>query len=202
MNVNDALAQESAREDLLWLGKVKEGNMGAFNWLVRKYQRRIYAIIYNITSNKEDTADLTQEVFIKAFKSIDSFKGSSNFYTWLYRIALNTALSFVKKHRRTPVYSLEDWDSVDDPKHIINDIVGVSDGNRRVLLKELQEKLNEALQKLSLSHRTVIILFEIEGMSHAEIAEVLKCSEGTVRSRLHYAKEQLKNFLSGYLNEK
>ena len=91
MNVNDALAQESAREDLLWLGKVKEGNMGAFNWLVRKYQRRIYAIIYNITSNKEDTADLTQEVFIKAFKSIDSFKGSSNFYTWLYRIALNTA---------------------------------------------------------------------------------------------------------------
>lgn len=194
-------AEESDREDFEWLSKFKEGNRRAFDFFVRKYERRLFCIIYNMTSNKEDAADLLQEVFIKAFRSMESFKGDSRFYTWLYRIAVNTTITFLKKARRHSKLSLED---VNTNEALASFLMSFSDdekGDRATLLKELQEKLNEALQKLSLNHRTVVILFEIEGMSHAEIAHALKCSEGTVRSRLHYAKEQLKQLLSEYLKK-
>lgn len=194
-------ADESDREDFEWLSKFKEGNRRAFDFFVRKYERRLFCIIYNMTSNKEDAADLLQEVFIKVFRSMESFKGDSRFYTWLYRIAVNTTITFLKKARRHSKLSLED---VNTNEALASFLMSFSDdekGDRATLLKELQEKLNEALQKLSLNHRTVVILFEIEGMSHAEIAHALKCSEGTVRSRLHYAKEQLKQLLSEYLKK-
>jgi len=197
-NQSDTL-DASNIEDLEWLARFKEGNRHAFDFFVRKYQRRLYGVIYNMTSHKEDTADILQDVFIKAFRSIESFKGESRFYTWLYKIAINTALTFIKRNRNKHSMSLENWnDSEDLPDFIFKD-AKAEKGDRVTLLKELQEKLNEALQKLSLSHRTVIILFEIDGMSHAEIAKILNCSEGTVRSRLHYAKEELKQILSDYL---
>lgn len=194
-------AEESDREDFEWLSKFKEGNRRAFDFFVRKYERRLFCIIYNMTSNKEDAADLLQEVFIKAFRSMESFKGDSRFYTWLYRIAINTTITFLKKARRHSKLSLEDVNTNEALASFLMSFSDEEKGDRATLLKELQEKLNEALQKLSLNHRTVVILFEIEGMSHAEIAHALKCSEGTVRSRLHYAKEQLKQLLSEYLKK-
>lgn len=186
-------------EDIQLVERLKTGDVRAFDTLVKKYQRRLYSVIYNLTSNKEDTADLIQEVFLKAFNSIHSFKGEAAFYTWLYRIALNAAITFVKKQRKNTFYSLENLDESASKIEFLDALAEKTHTDRNVLLKELQEKLNEALQKLSLKHRTVVVLFEIEGMSHIEIAKILKCSEGTVRSRLHYAKEQLKQTLSGYL---
>ena len=194
-------AEESDREDLEWLSKFKEGNHRAFDFFVRKYQRRLFYIIYNMTSNREDAADLLQEVFVKAFRSITSFKGDSRFYTWLYRITVNTTITFLKKVRKQTKLSLEDLNTNESLTSFLATFSDGEKGDRATLLKELQEKLNEALQKLSLNHRTVVVLFEIEGMSHAEIARTLKCSEGTVRSRLHYAKEQLKQLLAEYLKK-
>ncbi len=192
--------QASNQEDLEWLSRFKAGNRNAFDFLVRKYQRRLFGVIYNMTSHKEDTADILQDVFVKAFRSMESFKGDSQFYTWLYRIAVNTALTYLSKRKHKSAMSLEAWTDDEDkvPDFLLNDPNGEK-GDKATLLKELQEKLNEALQKLSITHRTVVVLFEIDGMSHAEIANVLHCSEGTVRSRLHYAKEQLKQLLNDYL---
>ena len=192
--------QASNQEDLEWLSRFKAGNRNAFDFLVRKYQRRLFGVIYNMTSHKEDTADILQDVFVKAFRSMESFKGDSQFYTWLYRIAVNTTLTYLSKRKHKSVMSLEAWTDDEDkvPDFLLNDPNGEK-GDKATLLKELQEKLNEALQKLSITHRTVVVLFEIDGMSHAEIANVLHCSEGTVRSRLHYAKEQLKQLLNDYL---
>ena len=194
-------AEESDREDLEWLSSFKEGNRRAFDFFVRKYQRRLFCIIYNMTSNREDAADLLQEVFVKAFRSITSFKGDSRFYTWLYRITVNTTITFLKKARRQTKLSLEDLNVNESLTSFLTTFSDGEKGDQATLLKELQEKLNEALQKLSLNHRTVVVLFEIEGMSHAEIARTLKCSDGTVRSRLHYAKEQLKQLLTEYLKK-
>jgi len=186
-------------EDVGLVERLKNGDIRAFDILVKKYQRRLYSVIYNLTSNKEDTADLIQEVFLKAFNSIHSFKGEAAFYTWIYRIALNASITFVKKQRKNTFYSLENLNESAKKIEFLDALAEKTHTDKNVLLKELQEKLNEALQKLSLNHRTVVVLFEIEGMSHMEIAKILKCSEGTVRSRLHYAKEQLKQLLSGYL---
>ena len=192
--------QASNQEDLEWVSKFKAGNRNAFDFLVRKYQRRLFGVIYNMTSHKEDTADILQDVFVKAFRSLEGFKGDSQFYTWIYRIAVNTTLTYLNKRKQKNAMSLEAWTNEEDkiPDFLLNDPKGEK-GDKETLLKELQEKLNEALQKLSSTHRTVVVLFEIDGMSHAEIAEVLHCSEGTVRSRLHYAKEQLKQLLNNYL---
>ena len=194
-------AAASDAEDLEWLERFKSGNRRAFEFFVKKYQRRLFRIIYNMTSSKEDTADLLQDVFLKAFRSLETFKGQSKFYTWLCRIAINKTLDFLDARKRKPVYSLETWGEGGNVAEFLMPGENIPAADRAVLLKELQEKLNEALQQLSHNHRTVVVLFEIEGMSHAEIAKTLQCSEGTVRSRLHYAKEQLKQSLSRYLKD-
>lgn len=193
--------ERSNAEDLEWLERFKAGNRRAFDFFVRKYQRRLYGVIYNMTSHKEDAADILQDVFIKIFRAIPKFKGDSQFYTWLYRIAVNTTITFLKKNKKSTSMSLEGWDESHDLSDIFLKDARAEKGDKTILLKELQEKLNEALQKLSNIHRTVVVLFEIEGMSHAEIAKILECSEGTVRSRLHYAKEELKRLLSNYLKD-
>ena len=145
--------------------------------------------------------DITNEDLEKYFLSIDEKKfKATQVYTWLYRIATNTTLTFLQKNKLRRTMSLENFSPDDEavPEFLLKDPKGEK-GDKQTLLKELQEKLNESLQKLSITHRTVIVLFEIEGMSHAEIGKILGCSEGTVRSRLHYAKEQLKQSLKEYL---
>ena len=197
-------AASRAREadaDAALVIRVQEGNVAAFDVLVRRYRERLYGVIYNLTSNREDANDLTQEAFIKAFRSISSFKGKSSFFTWLYRIAVNTTLSHLKKNRMRRFFSFENVDEEEVPNAVLLDaLTAKARTDKPALLKELQEKLNEALQSLSIKHRTVVVLFEIEGLSHAEIAQITKTTEGTVRSRLHYAKEQLQSQLQAYLN--
>lgn len=188
--------------DLDWsvVLKVQAGNVGAFDQLVQKYREQIFSVIYNMTSNREDASDLTQETFIKAFQAIGRFRGKSAFFTWIYRIAVNTTMTFLKKRNRRRYISYENIDEEASSSEIVERLTASNRSEKGALVSELQEKLNDALQKLSLKHRTVIILHEIEGLEHAEIAEITRVSVGTVRSRLHYAKQQLQSYLQDYVS--
>jgi RNA polymerase sigma factor (sigma-70 family) len=192
--------RQEADADVEIVRRVQAGDVAAFDKLIGKYRERVYGIVYNLTSNREDAADLTQEAFIKAFQSIHRFGGQSSFFTWLYRIAVNSTLSHLRKARLRSFFSLERIHS-DEPvsKEIIAALTDKTGAERDAYVRELQEKLNDAVQKLSIKHRTVVTLFEIDGLSHQEIAEVMNCSVGTVRSRLHYAKQLLQAELQPYM---
>jgi RNA polymerase sigma-70 factor (ECF subfamily) len=174
--------------------------VAAFDKLVEKYRERLYGVVYNLTSNREDTADLTQEAFIKAFQSIGRFKASSSFFTWIYRIAINRTYSHLRRNKMRRFFSLEKLTEEDFNPEILNALAVNGDSEKKLAVNELQEKLNEAVQNLSFKHRTVVTLFEIDQLSHQEIAQIMDCSVGTVRSRLHYAKQQLQAYLSDYLS--
>ncbi|MDR1401581.1 MAG: sigma-70 family RNA polymerase sigma factor [Puniceicoccales bacterium] len=190
---------ESCEEDLVLVERVKANDSKAFDILVKKYRERLFAIIYNMTSNRNDAFDLTQDVFIKAYRGIKGFNGKSAFFTWLYRIAINTAITQINKNRLRRFFSLENISEKDAEYYFADRSPGENGEGKSIFLKELQENLNIALQKLSNKHRMVVVLCEVEGLSSLEAALILKCSEGTVRSRLHYAKEQLQSFLQDYL---
>jgi RNA polymerase sigma factor (sigma-70 family) len=192
--------QQEADADFTIVRKVQAGDVAAFDQLIRKYRERVFGVVYNLTSNREDTSDLTQETFIKAFQSINRFQGHCSFFTWLYKIAVNTSLSHLRKNRLRSFFSLEKIHEDGTNAQILEQLTDKNGADRDTYLRELQQKLNEAMQKLSIPHRTVITLFEIDGLSHSEIAEVMGCSEGTVRSRLHYAKQFLQGELGNYLS--
>jgi RNA polymerase sigma factor (sigma-70 family) len=192
--------QLEADSDMEIVRRVQAGDVAAFDRLILKYRERVYGIVYNLTSNREDAADLTQETFIKTFQSIHRFGGQCSFFTWLYRIAVNSTLSHLRKARLRSFFSLE---SVNTDEPVARDIVAAltdkTGADRDTYVRELQEKLNDAMHKLSIKHRTVVTLFEIDGLSHQEIAEIMNCSVGTVRSRLHYAKQLLQSELQPYM---
>jgi RNA polymerase sigma-70 factor (ECF subfamily) len=196
----DDVQESAASVDARIVERVQNGDVAAFDILVKKYRERLYGIIYNLTSNREDAADLTQEAFIKAFSSINRFKGKSAFFTWLYRIGVNTALSHLKRNRFRRFFSLEHIQDEGSNAQVLETLAAKHKSEKGALLSELQEKLNEAMQKLSPKHRTVVVLFEIEGLSHQEIADIVGCSVGTVRSRLHYAKQQLQADLKHFID--
>lgn len=187
--------------DLDWaiVQRVQNGEVSAFNQLVQKYRQPLFSTIYNMTGNREDATDIAQEVFIKAFQSIKRFRGHASFYTWLYRIAVNSSITFIKRAKKQRFINYETIDETLVSSEILEYFTAKTKTEKGALLKELQEKLNEALQKLSPKHRIVVILHEVEGMNHKEIADITKTSEGTVRSRLHYAKKMLQAFLQEYI---
>lgn len=191
--------QQEADSDWTIVQRVQAGDVASFDHLILKYRERVYAMIYNMTSNREDAADLTQDSFIKAFQSINRFQGQSSFFTWLYRIAVNSSLTHIRKNKLRTFFSFDKVHEDASISDVINRLTDKKDVERDVFVNELQEKLNEALQNLSITHRTVVTLFEIDGLSHEEIAEVMNCSVGTVRSRLHYAKQLLQAELQSYV---
>ncbi|MCB1131429.1 MAG: sigma-70 family RNA polymerase sigma factor [Verrucomicrobiae bacterium] len=182
--------------------RAREGDTRAFDALILKYGDKLYGLVYNMTSHKEDTHDLLQDIFAKAYQSLRSFRGNSTFYTWIYQIAVNQTLNFLKKRKRRTGLSLNDLDSGVQNDPALVDSTHEADPERQTQIKELQRKLNEAMQKLSEKHRMVVTMFDIQGMSHADIAKVLKTSEGTVRSRLHYAHLQLQSALQESWDER
>ena len=191
--------QQEADSDWVVVRRIQAGDVASFDQLILKYRERVYAMIYNMTSNREDAADLTQDAFINAFQSINRFQGQSSFFTWLYRIAVNSALTHIRRNKLRMFFSFDKVHEDAKVTEVINQLTDKKDVERDVFVHELQEKLNEAMQKLSIPHRTVVTLFEIDGLSHEEIAEVMSCSVGTVRSRLHYAKQLLQAELQSYV---
>jgi RNA polymerase sigma-70 factor (ECF subfamily) len=185
--------------DSVLVRRAQREDMRAYDELVRRYQERVYATVYHMTSNHEDANDLTQETFIKAFRALKSFKGDSSFYTWVYRIAVNKTINFLKQRKNRVQMSLNDVDF--NAEHDPDLVALISDKNPRrdLSLSELQEKLNAAMQKLSEHHRMVVTLHDVQGLSHEEIGKIMDCNIGTVRSRLFYARQQLQALLSDYL---
>jgi len=179
--------------------RAKDGDLQAYDELVQRYQERIYATIYHMTSNHEDANDLAQDAFIKAFQALKSFKGGSSFYTWIYRIAVNKTINFLKQRRHKGHMSLNelDFNAENDPDLVA--LVSDKTPQRDAGLNELKEKLNEAMQRLSEPHRLVVALHDVQGLAHEEIAEIMDCNIGTVRSRLFYARQQLQGYLADYL---
>ena len=188
----------SSDDDRLLVERAQNGDTKAFDDLVRKYTPKIYGLVYNMTSNRDDTADLLQDIFAKAYRSLKRFQGKSAFYTWIYSIAVNMTLNFLKKRNRQRKLSLDDVD-----QNIQNDAdfieqTSKTDPVKEVNLLELQQRLNAAMQTLSEDHRAVVTMFDIMGLPHNQISEILGVSPGTVRSRLFYAHRQLQNYLEEF----
>jgi len=177
----------------------KNGDLEAYDELVRRYQERIYATIYHMTANHEDANDLAQDTFIKAYQALKSFKGDSSFFTWVYRIAVNKTINFLKQRKNKTHMSLNDLDFNAEHDADLVALISEKTPRREVNLIELQEKLNVAMQKLSEVHRLVVTLHDVQGLSHEEIGKIMDCNTGTVRSRLFYARQQLQAYLSDYL---
>jgi RNA polymerase sigma factor (sigma-70 family) len=199
-SVAEPATAQSPVDDRTLVRQSQEGDLLAFDELIRRYQERIYATVYHMTSNHEDANDLTQETFVKAYKALNSFKGDSGFFTWVYRIAVNKTINFLKQRKnRHSGYSLNDLDfnAEHDPDLVA--LISENTPRRSLNLAELQEKLNEAMQKLSDVHRLVVTLHDVQGLSHEEIGKIMDCNPGTVRSRLFYARQQLQGSLSDYL---
>ena len=186
-------------DDRVLVRQAQGGDYSAFDTLVQKYQERVYATIYHMTSNHEDANDLTQETFIKAYKALNSFKGDSSFFTWVYRIAVNKTINFLKGRKNKIHLSLNDLDFNAEHDPEIVTFISEKTPRRDMGLTELQQKLNEAMQKLSDVHRLVVTLHDVQGLSHEEISKIMDCNTGTVRSRLFYARQQLQGYLTEYL---
>jgi RNA polymerase sigma factor (sigma-70 family) len=193
-------ANSSAAEDRILVDRAQAGDTKAFDDLVRKYTPKLYGLIYNMTANREDTADLLQDVFAKAYRSIKRFMGKSSFYTWIYSIAVNMSLNFLKKRGRYHKVSLDDVDTgIENDPDFIRVTTSNSGTLREVNIHELQKRLNAAMMKLSEDHRTVVTLYDVQGHQHAEISKILGVSEGTVRSRLFYAHRLLQTYLEDFV---
>ena len=198
------MSSESTNEsptdaDEVLVSRAQSGDTLAFDQLVVRYSPRLYGMIYHMTSNKEDANDLTQDVFAKAYRSLNRFRGRSSFYTWIYAIGTNMTLNFLKKRNRRAAWSLDNLDSGIQNDEAMVDLAHAANPRHQSDLNELQKKLNEAMQSLSNVHRAVVTMFDIQGIPHAEISKILKISEGTVRSRLFYAHRQLQGHLEEFI---
>ena len=180
-------------EDARLVARAREGDREAFSELVRRYHERIFNTVYALVGDRDDADDLTQEVFLKAYRSLSGFRGQSRFYTWLYRIGVNRCLDWMKSRNRRRDLSLEreGWDGFEDP--VGGTRPEASDA--RVQRGELQTILKRALETLAPEYRSAVVLREIDGLAYEEIACVLGCSVGTVKSRLFRARMKLRGVL-------
>jgi len=190
--------EPSRREDEQLVARAQSGDAAAFDALVVKHSPRLYALVYNMTANHDDTDDLLQDVWAKAYRSIGGFRGQSQFYTWMHSIAANMTINFLKKRGRRWTMNLDDLDNGILQDKEFTELQAVSTPLREADLGEMQQKINEAIMKLTPEHRAVVTMFDIQGLPHADIAKILRISEGTVRSRLFYAHKQLQAWLSEF----
>ena len=188
------------RTEALLIADLCEGDETALAPLVEKYKRMVYRLAMQITKNHADADDVMQETFIKVYRSIRTFRKDAAFETWLYRIAVNEALNFVKRRERQRVSTLETVSEAEYEAMTRYRAQTANDPHIHAEKAELRHHVTQAVNSLSLKHRTVVILHEFEGLTHAEIASILNCSEGTVRSRLHYARKKLRTLLKPYVD--
>lgn len=170
--------------------RVKHGDRAAFDLLVRKYQHKISNLVSRYVYDQAEVADVTQEVFIKAYRAIRDFRGESAFYTWIYRIAINTAKNYLVSMGRRPPNADIDADEAEYSDLGVNLRV-IATPETALLSDEIAETVARAIESLPQDLRTAITLRELEGMSYEEIAEAMDCPIGTVRSRIFRAREAI-----------
>jgi RNA polymerase sigma-70 factor (ECF subfamily) len=188
------------RTEALLVADLLDGDTTALASIVEKYGKLVYRLAVQITKNHEDAKDVMQETFLKVYESIGTFRKESAFETWLYRIIVNQALNLVKRRERRREFSLSDGNSTDIRFNLRGNGHPGDSPHADVERKELQKWVTQAVDSLSAKHRTVVILHEFEGLTHPQIATILSCSEGTVRSRLHYARRKLRDLLRPYVD--
>jgi RNA polymerase sigma-70 factor (ECF subfamily) len=176
--------------------RAQAGDKGAFKTLVERYQRRVYGIAFGIVRDPEDAMDVTQEAFIKVHRYLDRFKGSSSFYTWLYRIVVNLAIDHLRRRGKSQTVDYDDTRAHDDdsPHELAPSTMGMNP-DRSLMRSELRSQVNAALERLSPNHRAAILMREVEGLSYTEMAEAMNCSKGTIMSRLFHARRNLQRAL-------
>lgn len=179
-------------EDLL-IARCKARDEQAFRELFQHYRDQVYRVVLQIMGDHPDVEDMVQEVFIHVFRSLPQYAGRAKFSTWLYRLTVNICLRKIRK-RSSDIASLEvtlpDW----------TNIAAETEGPERLVeRREAKEMVQAALLELSFNHRTVVVLHDIEGLTEKEVARVLKCPRGTVKSRLHYARRELRKLLQNWL---
>lgn len=174
---------------------LKAGDRNAFNELVAEYQSKVINIAYGMLSNEEDALDAAQDVFIKVFKSIDTFRGDSALSTWIFRITANICKDYLRKRMRT--VSTVSIDATDDDDNEIFSIHYSGDSPEQATIKgEMHENIRQAINSLNEESRAVLVLFDIEGFSYDKISEILKIPTGTVKSRLSRARIALRKKIS------
>jgi RNA polymerase sigma-70 factor (ECF subfamily) len=180
--------------------RVQRGDKAAFDLLVIKYQRKIFRLLSRMVRDPSEVEDVAQEAFIKAYRALPNFRGDSAFYTWLYRIAINTAKNWlVSQGRRAPTSTeaeIEDAETFDDGEHLRD----LNTPDAMLLTRQVGEAVNRAIDGLPEDLRTAIVLRELEGLSYEEIAETMNCPIGTVRSRIFRAREAIAEELRPVLN--
>ena len=170
--------------------RVQKGDKGAFDLLVLKYEQKIVNLVMRYVRDPEQALDISQEAFIKAYRALPRFRGDSAFYTWLYRIAVNTAKNYLAAQRRRPM-DIE-LDLQEQEQYGLHAKLKETDTPEAVTLShELQETLERAIEALPDDLRTAIILRELDGMSYEEIAQTMDCPVGTVRSRIFRARDAI-----------
>ncbi|HET9448580.1 MAG TPA: RNA polymerase sigma factor RpoE [Steroidobacteraceae bacterium] len=180
--------------------RVQAGDKAAFDLLVRKYQHRVLKLVSRFVSDAAEAEDVAQEAFLKAYRALASFRGDSAFYTWLYRIAINTAKNALVSNRRRPVDF--DLDLQDPEQYDRHARLKEGDTPEGVLLtEEIRSVVEKAMEQLPEDLRTAIVLRELEGLSYEEIAEAMDCPVGTVRSRIFRAREAIDKKLKPLLDE-
>jgi RNA polymerase sigma-70 factor (ECF subfamily) len=170
--------------------KCQKGEVAAYEELAAKYYRRVFMVILGMVHHRDDAMEVAQETFYRAFKNIRRFKGGSNFYTWVYRIAVNLAIDFQRRQKRSLMDLKENMDEV-----VVDAETSSGDPFREINDRRLGEKLLHAINELTPDHKAVIVMRAVEGLSYKEIGRIMECSEGTIMSRLHYARKKLQEKL-------
>lgn len=195
------MSKDSREEDAELVQAVRDGDASAYRGLVERYQSRVYALICGMVRDREEALDLTQDSFIKAYKNLDRFRLESSFYTWLYRIAMNVAIDHIRKMKKRQHEAFDEGIAARDVDGAIAAAHDASSPTRALDRKELSGQIFDALDTLSPDHRQVVLLREVEGLSYAEIAETMGIAEGTVMSRLFYARRKLRDQLKDLMPE-
>src|SRR5574337_483225 len=185
--------------DQMLVARVQRGDKTAFDVLVRKYQHKIVKLVMRYVHDSSEALDVAQEAFIKAYRALPGFRGDSAFYTWLYRIAINTAKNYLVAENRRPVdhgVDLQDPEQYEMQARLRD----MDTPERLLLTEEIQHTVEKAIQELPEDLRTAIVLREIDGMSYEEIAHAMSCPVGTVRSRIFRAREAIDGKLKSLLD--
>ncbi len=179
--------------------RVQQGDKRAFDLLVLKYQHKVIAVISRFVKDSAEVHDVAQEAFIKAYRALGNFRGDSAFYTWIYRIAINTAKNhLVSRGRRPPSFDVD----VDDAEYYpgAEGLKEIGTPENTLMRDQLEQAVHKAIRELPEDLRTAVTLREMDGLSYEEIASVMNCPVGTVRSRIFRARESIDKHIAGFVN--